>query len=73
MTDTEKLRNVIKKKGFKLGYLAKQLGLSAYGLALKINNVHEFTSSEIVLLCDLLDISSLREKESIFFKKKDDE
>lgn len=72
MTDTEKLRGYISRRGLKLGYLAKQLGLSAYGLSLKINNVHEFTSSEIALLCDLLDITSLREKESIFFKKKDD-
>lgn len=72
MTDTKKLRERINHKGLKLGYLAKQLGLSAYGLALKINNVHEFTSSEIVSLCELLDISSLKEKESIFFKKKDD-
>ena len=72
MTDTEKLRELINQKGLKLGYLAKQLGLSAYGLALKINNVHEFNSSEIVSLCDLLEISSLEEKEALFFKKKDD-
>ena len=30
MTDTEKLRNIIKEKGLKLKYVANYLGLSEY-------------------------------------------
>lgn len=72
MTDTKRLRRCIEERGYKLKYVAAYLGLSAYGLALKMNNVNEFKTSEICKLCELLDIQSLQEKEAIFFKKKDD-
>lgn len=72
MTDTNLLRKYIEEKGYKLKYVAAYLGLSGYGLSLKLNNVNEFKTSEINKLCKLLGIQSLRDKEAIFFKEKDD-
>lgn len=67
MTNTEALKQKIKDQGLKQGYIADKLGLSAYGFANKVNNVSEFKATEISLLCDILNITSLKEKESIFF------
>lgn len=67
MTDTEKIRELIAKKGLKMQFVARTIGLSSYGFALKINNKNEFKSSEIIALCDLLNIDSLEQKEELFF------
>ena len=67
MTNTELLNEKIEMSGYKRSYLAKQLGLSAYGLAKKIQNETEFKASEINALCVLLNIVSPEEKEAIFF------
>ena len=72
MTNEFILRNKIKEKGLKLKFVAEELGLSPYGLARKIKNENDFTSTEILKLCDLLDIKSLREKDTIFFAKNVD-
>lgn len=72
MTDSVLLRNIIDANGYKLKFVAEYLGLSTYGLQLKIDNKHEFKTSEITALCDLLKITSLKMKEKIFFKEKDD-
>lgn len=66
MTNSEQLERAIKKRGLKKNYIAKQLGVSAYGLFLKINNENEFKASEIQKLSFLLNLS-LEEKEQIFF------
>ena len=68
MTDTEVLKEKIDEKGYKLKGLASILGLSYYGLKLKIENVSQFKSEEIKELCKLLGIENLKEKEAIFFK-----
>ena len=68
MTDTEILRKKINKKGYKLKYVAENIGLSYYGLKLKIENASQFKADEITRLCKLLGIETLEEKESIFFK-----
>ena len=67
MTDSIALKELIKSRGLKLKYVANHLGLS-----LKLNNRQEFKTSEIVALCELLEIKSLKEKEALFFKNKDD-
>lgn len=72
MTNTKRLIELIEKKGLKLKFVAEYLGLSSYGLSLKINNKSEFKTSEISALCDLLDITSLQEKEQVFFAQNDD-
>lgn len=70
--DSEALRKLIESKGLKMKFVADYLGLSAYGLQLKVDNRQEFKTSEVAALCELLEINSLMTKEEIFFAKKDD-
>ena len=72
MTNTELLIERIADSGLKRVFIAKKMGLSAYGLAKKINNENEFKVSEIQTLCDILGIQTLEEMESIFFAQKVD-
>lgn len=67
MTDVELLRKKIDESGYKIAYLAKQLGLTPQGLYLKINATNEFKATEIQRLCDLLSISDPNEMKRIFF------
>ena len=73
MTDTALLKAKIKGSGLKIAYIAEQMGLSRYGLYLKINGENEFTVGEVQCLCNLLRIDSLEEREDIFFAQKVDE
>lgn len=68
MTNTALLEQYIEKSGYKKSYIAAQLGITAYGFSLKINNKSEFKANEITILCKLLKISA-RDKEAIFFAK----
>lgn len=72
MTNTELLRKKIEDNGLKQGYIAEKLGITSYGFAKKLKNETEFKASEIKTLCELLNITSLREKESIFFDNQVD-
>lgn len=72
LTDSDALKSLIKSRGLKLKFVADHLGLTSYGFALKLNNKQEFKTSEVASLCELLEIKSLKEKESLFFKTKDD-
>lgn len=66
MTNTSLLERYIDESGYKKSFIAKQMGISAYTLAMKINNESEFKANEISVLCDLLKISA-DDKEAIFF------
>ncbi len=68
MTNTSLLEQYIDKSGYKRAYIARQLGITSYGFALKINNKSEFKASEMSILCNLLKIST-KDKEAIFFAK----
>ena len=70
LTNTEKLENLIKARGIKKKHLAERLGLSPYGLALKIKGESEFKSREIVGLCNELEITEPAEICDIFFGSK---
>jgi len=70
LTNTVALKELIRKRGLKMKYVAEYLGLSAYGFQLKVENKQEFKTSEVAALCELLEINSLTEKEEIFFDKK---
>lgn len=69
MTNTVLLEKKIKASGLKKGYIAEALGLSRQGFSNKVTNESFFNADEIEKLCELLNIKSLREKESIFFNK----
>ena len=68
MTNTNLLEQYIEGSGYKKGFIAKQLGITAYAFALKANNKSEFKASEIETLCNLLKIGA-KDKEAIFFAK----
>lgn len=69
MNNTKLLEDKIKKSGKKKSFLAQKVGLSSAGFRNCIKNKAEFKSSQIDILCEELGITSLREKESIFFAK----
>ena len=54
MTNTSLLERYIEESGYKKSFIAKQIGISAYTLAMKINYESEFKAIEICILCDLL-------------------
>lgn len=68
MTNTIMLTKYIDESGYRKGHIASALGISSYGLMLKINNKSEFKASEIAKLCDLLKISK-KDRDSIFFAR----
>lgn len=70
MTDTEKLSSMIDRSGYKKSYIAKTLGITRAALYKKLSNHSEFKASEINELCKILGITSLKEKESIFFAEQ---
>ena len=51
------------------GYLAEKLGISRQYFRMKCKNKADFTNRETDILCSELGITSLTEKEKIFFKK----
>ena len=68
MIDLKKLMKKLDESGMKKRYIAERLGLSTYGLSLKINNENEFKVSEVEKICKILNIT-LKEREDIFFAK----
>ena len=69
MTNTELLDKKIQESGKKNSYLARKCGLSRAGFYNCKTNKSEFKTSHIDVLCVELGITSLREKDSIFFAK----
>lgn len=69
MTNEELLEEKIAASGKKKGYLAKKCNLSRQGFLNCSKNKANFDSSQIIILCKELGITSLREKEAIFFAK----
>lgn len=67
MTNTNLLELKIKEKGLKKVFIAEQLEISRGTLQKKIENKSFFNQYEIDKLCKVLNITSLKEKESIFF------
>ena len=70
MTNTYELEKLITDSGLKKSHIAKVVGLSRQCLNNKVKNRSPFTSTEISKLCDVLNITSLKEKERIFFGSK---
>ena len=69
MTDTKLLKELIDKSGLKIGFIADYVGISRQSLWNKVNNCSSFNQYEIERLCDVLKITSLKQKEAIFFAR----
>lgn len=67
MTNTELLKEKIRGSGLRTGFICEYLGISRQSLHNKLSRKTEFSLEEVRRLCELLDITSLREKEKIFF------
>ena len=67
MTNTALLEKKIQESGKKKTYLAEKIGLSYAGFRNCVINKAEFKVSQVDILCDELGITSLKEKETIFF------
>ena len=67
MTNTRLLNEAIQKSGLKKVFIAEKVGLSPVGLHNCITGKSEFKASQISVLCDLLGIKDLEQKEAIFF------
>lgn len=70
MTDTMLLKEKIAQSGLKVGHIANAVGLSRQLLWKKVNNLRPFNQIEIEALCNVLGITTLRDKEAIFFAKR---
>lgn len=68
VTNSVELKNIIKKRGLKYGFICSELGITRSTLRNKIENRNEFNASEIYSICSLLGLS-IKEKENIFFAK----
>lgn len=69
MTDTNRLREIIDRSGYKLRFLAERCGLSYQGFMKKVTNETEFKPSEIQTLKELLGLNDA-DALSIFFYTK---
>ena len=67
MTDTKELNRLIHESGLTKSYIADKLRISLYSFQQKRENRSQFTAEQIKILCELLNIKSLKEKEKIFF------
>ena len=67
MTNTELLNEKIEKSGLKIGFISDQLGMTRQTFRKKVNGISDFNQTEMKLLCDLLKITSMKEKNKIFF------
>ena len=67
MTNLELLEAKIAQSGKKKAYLAKKVGLTPAGFRNCCLNRSEFRVSQVLILCEELNIDSLEERQAIFF------
>ena len=70
MVDTKLLNEKIDESGLKKSHIAKAIGRATSTLSRKISGKSDFKESEINILCEILPIETLEEKEAIFFAPK---
>ena len=73
MTNTALLTAIIDESGYKKSYIAKVLGIRVETLGRKIRNISDFTTREVELLCEVLNIADLERKEAVFYCRQVDE
>lgn len=66
MTDSKKLREAVKKRGYKYKYIAANLGITPYCLQKKIDNITDFKGKEIVKITYILELTP-QQRDEIFF------
>lgn len=67
MTNSELLKLKIKESGLKIGFIVEKLNTSYAWFNKKLENKKDFNAAEIQMLCEILSITDLAEKERIFF------
>lgn len=67
VTDTKELNRLIRESGLTKSYIANKLGITLFAFQKKRENKSQFTAEQIKILCEVLNIESLSEKERIFF------
>lgn len=72
MTNTTELLKVMDASGLRKGFIAGKLGITTYALQKKVENKSQFKAGEIQILCNILNITSLEQKDRIFFAQKVD-
>ena len=69
MTNSELLKKKIEERGLKISFIVDKLGTSYGWFKKKLNNEKEFNATEMQILCEILGITDLAEKDRIFFAK----
>jgi hypothetical protein len=67
MTNSVLLKNKIKESGLRLGFIVEKLGTSYAWFKKKLEGKKDFNAAEIQMLCEILNITDLEEKDRIFF------
>jgi len=71
MTDTLKLKQILLEKGITIRELAVLTGIKVQPLSNKINNVTEFTQSELLAIQNALNLSNKQMHEIFLVEKVD--
>lgn len=71
MTDTLKLKQILLEKGITIRKLAVLAGIKVQTLSNKINNVTEFTQSELLAIQNALNLSNKQMHEIFLVEKVD--
>ena len=66
MADTKRLNDIIQKKGLKMEFIAKSLGISVGSMSNKMNGKTDFKLPEVQKLIKILDLT-ITETQEIFF------
>ena len=67
MVNTEKLKKLIKDKGYTYTGIGKEIGVTYVGIRKKIDNASTFKGDEIYTICNLLDLNDWQTIKDIFF------
>ena len=67
MTNVELLKKKVADSGLRSAFIAESVGISRAAWYKKLKGESPFTAEQIQKLCNVLHITSLREKEDIFF------
>lgn len=67
MTNSVLLKKKIEESGLKIGFIVEKLSTSYAWFKKKLEGNKDFNAAEIQMLCEILNITDLEEKDRIFF------